>query len=234
MMRSQFLAFSLAVSSLFVSGQAQLLPFLEKGPAHHKDNDLSLSGRADLQKQQPLATVPGLQSAFALMEDNGDDVGKITPSANGVSISDVIGNEHMIKIFASLTRDIDSIAQRLESTKEKTTLLAPLNSIMSDLPRKPWEDPRDYSALGATAYDGADGESRAHANLRRFTEAHVIPVSPWKEGDKINSLGGGALWWEIKDGKTFLHPGSIEVDRVISRATNGEVWVIKGVINYAS
>ena len=83
-------------------------------------------------------------------------------------------------------------------------VLAPLNSAISDLPRKPWEDPREYVALGADAYDGKDGEDRDHRNLRRFTEAHVIPASPWKESEKVESLGGGKFWWEKKDGKSVV------------------------------
>jgi len=36
--------------------------------------------------------------------------------------------------------------------------------------------------------------------LRRFVEAHVVPVSPWKEGEKVKTLAGGEVWWESKDG----------------------------------
>lgn len=68
------------------------------------------------------------------------------------------------------------------------------------MPRKPWEDPKEYNALGADAYKGDDGEDRAHKNLRRFVEAHVVPVSPWKEGEKVEAVGGGKVWWEEKQG----------------------------------
>ena len=67
-----------------------------------------------------------------------------------------------------------------------------------------WEDPEDYNAMGENAYKGASGEDRAHKNLRRFTEAHIIPTSPWKESEKIESMGGGAVWWENKDGKKVV------------------------------
>lgn len=68
------------------------------------------------------------------------------------------------------------------------------------LPRKPWEDPKDYDKLGADAYEGVPGEERAQKNLKRFVEAHVVPVSPWKEGEKVDTLTGGKVWWENKDG----------------------------------
>lgn len=126
------------------------------------------------------------------------------------------------------------MSTRLDTTGLNATVLAPVNSAISDLPRKPWEDPRDYSELGASAYEGQAGEDRASRNLRRFTEAHVVPTSPWKEGEKVKSMGGGEVWWENKDGKAVVQPGSVEVDRVVSRVANGEVWMLKGVLNYAS
>lgn len=120
--------------------------------------------------------------------------------SSDLSISDVIGKERVINIFAGFTRDIDSISKRLKAGDQNTTVLAPLNSELQKLPRKPWEDPEDYNELGAKAYEGQGGEDRAQRNLRRFVEAHIIPVSPWKEGVKLDSVGGGKLWWEEKDG----------------------------------
>lgn len=231
-MRSHMLSSGALVLSLLCFSQAQLFTVPEKAATQFKVNDIS--SLVSNGQQQPIIRVLDSQSSPESMENSENTAGQTTALAGRILIADLIGSQQNIKIFAGLTRDIDSIAERLDSANEKTTLLAPLNSVMSDLPRKPWEDPREYSAFGAAAYEGADGESRAHANLRRFTEAHVVPTSPWKEGEKVASLGGGTLWWEIKDGKTILHPGSVEVDRVISRAANGEVWVIKGVINYAS
>ena len=65
------------------------------------------------------------------------------------------------------------------------------------LPRKPWEDPKDYEGLGADAYEGEQGEER-------FVEAHVVPASPWKEGVKVKTLEGSEVWWEAKDGVKFV------------------------------
>ena len=106
--------------------------------------------------------------------------------------------------------DIDSISQRLDDQSKQTTVLAPLNSALSKLPRKPWEDPEDYNAMGAEAYKGGEGEDRATRNLRRFVEAHTIPVSPWKEGEKVQSLRGETIWWETKDGKKIVSEPSAD------------------------
>jgi len=105
----------------------------------------------------------------------------------------------------SFVRDIESAARRLDDSSSNTTVLAPLNSAVESLPRKPWEDPRDYGALGPNAYEGGDGEERAHRNLRRFVEAHMVPVSPWTAGKKVKPIGDDQdVWWEDKDGKKLV------------------------------
>jgi len=145
--------------------------------------------------QDPMMTTPNI----ALPPSD-----KQNPPSNPsgeVIISDVIGKDRIINIFAGFTRDIEAISKRLDDRTRNTTVLAPLNSEMSKLPRKPWENPKDYGALGQNAYDGADGEDRAHGNLRRFVEAHIVPASPWKEGEKLQTLGGTKVWWESKGGK---------------------------------
>ncbi|KIW20855.1 hypothetical protein PV08_01433 [Exophiala spinifera] len=155
------------------------------------------------------------------------------PSDSTLSISDILPQTRKINIFASLTRDISSVTGRLESTKptDNTTLLAPLNSAMQALPRKPWEDrPGDDSVVSA-----ARNEDKAARNLARFVEEHVVPTSPWEEGEghKIKTLGGQELWWEHQDGKKVIMPGRLEVDGVVGRVGNGEIWAVKGVVNYA-
>jgi len=163
----------------------------------------------------------------------GDSADNGRPSDSTLSISDILPKTRNINIFASLTRDISSVAGRLESTKpeDNTTLLAPLNSAMQALPRKPWEDrPGDNSGISA-----ARNEDKAAQNLARFVEEHVVPTSPWKAGKegRIKTLGGQELWWEEKDGKKVVMPGNLEVDGVVGRVGNGEIWAVQGVVNYA-
>lgn len=128
-----------------------------------------------------------------------------SPSSNPaggdtVILSDVLGNDRSINIFAGFTRDFATISQRFEDSSLNTTILAPVNSAIMGLPRKPWEDPRDYDELGANAYEGGDGEERAQRNLRRFVEQHVVAASPWEEGEKLKTLAGDEIWWESRDG----------------------------------
>lgn len=166
-----------------------------------------------------------------------------------VVLSDVLGKDREINIFAGFTRDFAPISERFDDSSLNTTILAPINSAIMGLPRKPWENPKEYEELGTNAYEGDEGAERARRNLQRFVESHVVPVSPWKEGEKFETLSGDKIWWETKDGvktvgshrrkrRTFvsnvlqIQPGNIEVNSVASRVYNGEVWILKGVRNY--
>ena len=155
------------------------------------------------------------------------------PDSPDLTISDILPLSRSINIFAQLTRDIASVTTRLSTNgPANTTLLAPLNSAMQDLPRKPWEDrPGDTDSVRA-----ADNEEKASENLQRFVEAHVVPASPWKRGEseKVKTLGGDEVWWDEKDGKRYVMGKGFEVQvsEVVGTVGNGEVWAIKGVVNY--
>ena len=121
--------------------------------------------------------------------------------STGVIISDVIGKTQNIAIFGGLTRDVDAVSGRLDDAAQNATVLAPDNTVMRNLKRKPWEDPEDYKSFGANAYDGSSGEDRATKNLMRFVQKHIVTESPWEEGKKVKTLAGTEVWWENKDGK---------------------------------
>jgi paired amphipathic helix protein Sin3a len=146
-------------------------------------------------------------------------------TGGGVVLSDVMGRDRSINLFAGyvhlpltssaapatypdrsrFVRDTESAAYRLENSSKNTTVLAPLNSAVEKLPRKPWEDPQEYGALGPNAYEGGEGYERAQRNLRKFVEAHLVPVSPWQEREKVRTVGGDReIWWEEKDGTRLV------------------------------
>ncbi|KAL1989011.1 hypothetical protein VTN96DRAFT_5774 [Rasamsonia emersonii] len=159
--------------------------------------------------------------------DDGDN-----PTSNLI-VPDILAKTRQVNVFAKLTRDIEPISTRLNDKSKNTTVLAPLNSAIQSLPRKPWEDPEDYARFGSMdAYKGQEGEDRARQNLRRFVEAHLVPVSPWKEGEEVETIGGGKVSWTKDGDKIFIQPGNIEVQSLASQVSNGEVWILKGVINY--
>ena len=156
------------------------------------------------------------------------------PNDGAIRLSDVMPRDKSINIFAGFVLDVQPVSARLEDEARNTTVLAPLNSAVEALPRKPWEDPKEYTALGSDAYEGDDGQERATRNLKRFVEAHMVPESPWGAGDKVKPIGDDReVWWEEKDGKRFIQPGDIEVVSVGRTVANGEIWIIKAVRNYA-
>ncbi|TEA22469.1 Paired amphipathic helix protein pst1 [Colletotrichum sidae] len=176
---------------------------------------------------------------------SGDD-DRTPPVQDGVRLSDVMGRDRSINVFAGFTRDIESAALRLDDQERNTTVLAPLNSAVDKLPRKPWEDPKEYQNIGENAYEGDDGQERARKNIQRFVEAHMVTMSPWPENQKAKVVGDDRdIWWENKDGTKFvsiarpgyfrlatdgafqIQPGNIEVASVASAVANGEVWIIK-------
>ena len=124
--------------------------------------------------------------------------------ASGIIISDVIGRAQNIAIFSGLTRDVDTVSGRLEDSAQNATVLAPDNTVMKNLKRKPWEDPEDYNKLGAQAYQGSSGTDRAHSNLERFVKRHIVAESPWEEGKKVKTLAGNEVWWESKNGQKMV------------------------------
>jgi hypothetical protein len=127
-----------------------------------------------------------------------------TQAADNLLLSDVMGRERSINIFSGFTRDIDTNDFALDSKTENFTVLAPDNDAIRALPRKPWEDPQDYSAFGDRAYEGPDGSQRANKNLRNFVEAHIVMQSPWRPGQKAKTAKGDEIWLEEKDGKWLV------------------------------
>jgi hypothetical protein len=177
-----FVAYPFATISLILACSAESRPF-----------DSIIKSFNLLSEQSPLRHIMGSPSEQV---------------STGVIISDVLGKTQNIAIFSGLTRDIDTISGRLDNAAENATVLAPDNSVMRELKRKPWEDPEDYKTFGTSAYEGSSGEDRARGNLERFVQRHIIPESPWAEGKKVKTLSGNEIWWETKDGQKKVSPPS--------------------------
>lgn len=81
-------------------------------------------------QQAPGIALPGLDKPSH--NDSND------PS-DATIISDVLGRERSVSIFASFSRDVESVAERLQDGSLNATVLAPSNAEIAKLPRKPWE-----------------------------------------------------------------------------------------------
>ncbi|KAF3919723.1 hypothetical protein ABW20_dc0106990 [Dactylellina cionopaga] len=204
---------SFAISSLFAyflltfSFAAALLPVTGWGPSDRP--------------QEPFLDMEAPQRGPPTPQDTG-----------GPIVSDALSVQRDVSIFSEFVRGATSVLQRLEDSNLNTTVLAPLNSAIKALPRKPWEDP-DMGNNVEGKFAGLDGEKRAAENLERFVKAHMIPVSPFNENEKVQTLEGVTVWWTTENGITKIYPGGIEVKEVKNSVPNGQVWTLTRVINYA-
>ncbi|KAK6330270.1 hypothetical protein TWF730_004765 [Orbilia blumenaviensis] len=155
-------------------------------------------------------------------------------NTGGPIVSDALSVQRDVSIFSEMVRGLTDhqVLGRLEDKGQNTTVLAPLNSAMRSLPRKPWEDPDPRNNVEG-AFLGHDGEKRAAENLERFVKAHIVPVSPFKENERVQTLEGVTVWWTTENGITKLYPGGIQVKEVKSPVPNGQIWTLAGVVPYA-
>ncbi|KAI7114800.1 hypothetical protein KC343_g14034, partial [Hortaea werneckii] len=108
-MKSYTLAASFLSSSLLIAtSQAQLIPFFHKPSAQATPPS----------NQQPMANAPGIQLPPQQPSNNPSSTPQppAAPLNNDVILSDVIGTQKAINIFAGFTRDISSVSTRLDTT----------------------------------------------------------------------------------------------------------------------
>lgn len=155
-----------------------------------------------------------------------------TKVQRAVPLSDILGTNRAITSFSSFSRLDSSTSSLLGDLTTNTTVLAPLNSAIDALPRKPWEQPSDYhhgsegsgSQQETDGGGGGDGQDRANRNIQRFVEAHLVKSSPWRKGEKVMTVAGKEVWWEEKeDGGKVIMPDGVDVDKVASQVANGEL-----------
>lgn len=205
-----WLIFTVADTAALALREWEFLPCVT-GTRHHR-----ISTNQHQHQQPPPFKIEYLEflDDDEVKEEEGDSLAQnvIMPPVTGddgdntsnLIVSDLLVKTPKINVFASLTRDFHPTANRLNDKSQNTTVLAPLNSAINALPRKPWEDPEDYEHFGeAQAYKGDEGRDRAQRNLQRFVEAHLVPVSPWREGEEVETVGGGKVKW-VKEGDTVF------------------------------
>lgn len=203
-------------SILALSGCLILLPTIAAVRSSSRSDDVTT---AITPRNSLLRSSAQKQLAAAAMPDTSAD----HPIQHAVRLSDTLGSNRALTSFSSFARQGEAATERLGSSADHTTVLAPLNSAFDALPGKPWENAREVSALGAEVYEGAAGKDRADANLRRFVEAHLVTQSPWPAGTKAKTVAGTEVWWEERDGKRVVMPDNVEVDKVAIEVGNGQL-----------
>ncbi|TQV96474.1 hypothetical protein V2A60_003128 [Cordyceps javanica] len=211
-------------SVIALSGCLVLLPTVAAALRSSPQPDSDVTTPAHLRSRPP--------KHLAAMAGAADD----HPVQPAVRLSDTLGSNRALSTFSSFAREHAAAAARLsdgDGDGDGTTVLAPLNSAVEALPRKPWEDERELGELGAQAYEGEEGKGRADANLGRFVEAHLVTRSPWPAGTKAKTMAGTEVWWEERDdGTRVVMPGKVEVDKVAIEVANGQIWILKGVLKF--
>ncbi|KAK9464393.1 hypothetical protein V1512DRAFT_244266 [Lipomyces arxii] len=179
-----------------------------------------------------------------LMDPNGQNVlygdsqvEKSSAKGNGIKLSmtDALGVDREISIFAGLVRQVEDLMYRLQDPSLDTLVLAPTNTVMQSLKRKPWED-----EVFVERSSPMDEERRAMENISRFVLSHVVLGYGFDKPGEKKTCGAGAseLWYENnRDGRSFVYADKANGDeskvRVLrSQAThNGQVWTVDGVLN---
>lgn len=151
-------------------------------------------------------------------------------AAGGPTIADVIPIDRSLTIYSDLVRTSADIQGAFGDAKKRFVVLAPQNSAIVALGRKPWDDRPDDT--DSRRFQGQGGEDRAQENIMRFVQAHILTAERFDEGDRATNLLGEKLYWKRDaDGKKRIYPGGIAVVSERNTAVNGDIWVLDGVIN---
>jgi hypothetical protein len=116
-----------------------------------------------------------------------------------VLLSDVLTQCSTVRVFYGLLRDVDDVYDRLSDESQQTMVLAPQDSAMVQLQRKPWETLNDFETFGQKPYEGDDGKERADKNLKRFVKEHVLDTGFMSENTAVKNLNGGSVWYDVEN-----------------------------------
>ncbi|KAK9238797.1 hypothetical protein V1525DRAFT_374083 [Lipomyces kononenkoae] len=158
----------------------------------------------------------------------------VASKGTGVQLlmTDALGVDREISIFASLVRQVEGLMWRLQDRSQNTLVLAPNNEAMQKLKRKPWEGEET-----AEHSDPIDEERRAMENIARFVLSHVVNDYGFDAPGEKKKCGAGVsdLWYENEGDHMVVHAakkgGDIEADVMKSESTgNGQVWTLNDVL----
>ncbi|KAK9367564.1 hypothetical protein V1509DRAFT_626315 [Lipomyces kononenkoae] len=158
----------------------------------------------------------------------------VASKGTGVQLlmTDALGVNREISIFAGLVRQVEGLMWRLQDRSKNTLVLAPNNEAMQKLQRKPWEDEETVEHG-----DPIDEERRAMENIARFVLSHVVNDYGFDAPGEKKKCGAGVgdLWYENAGDHMVVHAlkkgSDIEANVVESESTgNGQVWTLNHVL----
>ncbi|KAK9379673.1 uncharacterized protein V2V93DRAFT_373315 [Kockiozyma suomiensis] len=233
-----------AVSSFVVAASAQLLGSLRTGVYLPDANPDALR---PFYKPSPLEAKAELVRAERVYDDQrqmqrqqqrvlyGENPEEdVHAEGHGVQLlmTDAMGVNRDISIFAGLTRQVENLMYRLQDPSLDTLVLAPTNTVMQNLPRKPWEDAPEAEPMSPNA--GPHGEERrALQNIERFVLSHVVFGYGFHQPKQKSKCGTGAsdLWYEKSGANVVVHSDSKVANVVkMERVGNGQVWSVDSAL----
>ncbi|KAK9350942.1 hypothetical protein V1505DRAFT_373570 [Lipomyces doorenjongii] len=158
----------------------------------------------------------------------------VASKSTGVQLlmTDALGIDREISIFASLVRQIEGLMLRLQDRSKDTLVLAPTNEAMQALKRKPWEDEETIQHS-----DPIDEERRAMENIARFVLSHIVNDYGFDAPGEKKKCGAGVsdLWYESAGDHMVVHAekksGGVKANVVKTESTgNGQVWTVDDVL----
>ncbi|KAK9322162.1 hypothetical protein V1517DRAFT_276510 [Lipomyces orientalis] len=158
----------------------------------------------------------------------------VASKGNGVQLlmTDALGIDRQISIFAGLVRQVEGLMWRLQDRSKDTLVLAPTNVVMQSLKRKPWED-EETTERG----DPREEERRAMENIERFVLSHVVNDYGFDAPGERKKCGAGIsdLWYESAGDHKVVHAqktsGDVKADVVKTEGTgNGQIWTVNDVL----
>lgn len=141
-------------------------------------------------------------------------------------LGDIFGSLRQCTIIGDYVRSAQTVSDRMVDSQRQTLILAPINSAIVSLPRKPWQDGPENAQ--DPRVDVMRNDDRASKNIEAFVDRHVIPMFPVEAGTTARNLAGQTLLFEIKDGDKYIDGKHKVLDEKL--ASNGAIWVISGVI----
>ncbi|GAA5958727.1 hypothetical protein JCM3765_006018 [Sporobolomyces pararoseus] len=174
------------------------------------------------------STVPSVQHPFEM---------KSSSSSSSPSLTDLLTRSKNSRIFYDYLRDSSSVSTRLANPLESTTILAPVNSAIIALERRPHQGPPEPAGGHVEGYAGSREDEQARADyLEKWIKRHLISgkVDLEVESKEYETLQGGDKVTFVrnqKDGQTGYRvmPGDVEVVE-IEQASNGVIFYLQGTL----
>ncbi|BGP14712.1 hypothetical protein JCM10213_002759 [Rhodosporidiobolus nylandii] len=164
----------------------------------------------------------------------GDD--HFVPSSSSPTLADLLTRSKTARMFYGYSRDSAAVSTLLLDSTGSVTVLAPTDSAITALARKPHQGPPPRNADGGEVRASVEDERAAAEYLERWCKAHIVlervqlEEDGWEEREYATMAGTMVRFARSADGKgRTLLPGDVEVVGE-ETASNGKVLYLQGTV----